>query len=440
VSLKVSNLSITSYLLPGLVCFLIFTILPMAFTIAIAFTNLSTGHFLSVDKVRELLLSETLSPEDSVSVPVQVFDASGVLAIKADSLMLPATTDLTNARALGPLEIQKRWSELERLEIHHPEHGPLLFYRTDELRNLKHRFSASEADQLFDHVSGHTFAPNLEVGRYVSLSDPSLSLAPGFSTWVGFKNLKRLFFAPGLKDSFLKVLIWTFFWAGLSVTGTFFLGISLALIMNDKNLKMKALYRNLFILPYSIPFFISVLIFKGLLNKDFGQINSLLSIVNLGPIPWLEHAWWAKLSALMVNLWLGFPYMFLVTTGILQSIPHSLYEAAHLEGVSRAKIFRHITLPLVMSAIAPLLIGSFAFNMNNFVGIYLLTGGGPPMPGSLTPVGETDILISYTYRLAFEGGQGQDFALASTIALFIFVIVATLTAINYRFIMHRKAP
>ena len=124
--------------------------------------------------------------------------------------------------------------------------------------------------------------------------------------------------------------------------------------------------------------------------------------------------------------------MFLIVTGILQSIPESLYEAAKLDGAGRIATFKNITLPLIMSAVGPLLVGSFAFNLNNFVGIYLLTGGGPPIPGASTAVGETDILISYTYRLAFEGGQGQDFGLASSIALFIFLIVSILTLINFK--------
>ena len=168
------------------------------------------------------------------------------------------------------------------------------------------------------------------------------------------------------------------------------------------------------------------------MNKDFGAINLLLVEMGFDKIPWLETPFWAKISCLVVNLWLGFPYMFLVVTGILQSIPASLYEAAKLDGAGKIATFRHITLPLIMSAVGPLLVGSFAFNLNNFVGIYLLTGGGPPIPGVTTAVGETDILISYTYRLAFEGGQGQDFGLASSIALFIFLIVSILTLINFK--------
>ena len=219
----------------------------------------------------------------------------------------------------------------------------------------------------------------------------------------------------------------------ISVLLAFGLGIFLAILVNDGNLRFRPLYRVLLIIPYSIPFFISVLIFRGLFNKDFGMINNLLEMIKISPVPWLDDPLWAKISVLLVNLWLGFPYMFLVTTGILQSIPQSVYEAASIDGAGRWAKFRHITLPMVMSAVAPLLVGSFAFNLNNFVGIYLLTGGLPPMKGAMTPVGETDILISYTFRLAFEGGDGQDFGLASSISVFIFLIIAAITLLNFKY-------
>ena len=187
---------------------------------------------------------------------------------------------------------------------------------------------------------------------------------------------------------------------------TFLFGMTLAIILNEKDMFAKKIYRTLFVIPYSIPFFISVLIFRGMLNKDFGVVNEILASFGVEHnIAWLEVPMLAKISCLLVNLWLGFPYMFLVTTGILQSIPMSIYEAAKLDGSSTYNTFKKITLPLILKAIGPILIGSFAFNLNNFIGIYLLTGGGPPIPGSATPAGSTDILISYTYRLAFEGGK-----------------------------------
>jgi ABC-type sugar transport system permease subunit len=153
-------------------------------------------------------------------------------------------------------------------------------------------------------------------------------------------------------------------------------------------------------------------------------------------IPWLTSQSYAgalpKMSVLLVNLWLGFPYMFLITTGALQAIPDDVKEAAFVDGASGWQAFRRITLPLLLVAVGPLLIASFAFNFNNFNIIYLLTGGGPPIAGTPTPAGHTDILISYSYRLAFEGGRGQDFGFAAAIATVIFFLVAVFSYIGFR--------
>lgn len=436
------------YLYPGLLCFVFFMILPMAFTIFIAFTNLSTGHFLSFESVQQLLLDEEVAPVEPIIKSLELYQLASTQEYflylndeksaalfelpnpKNQVVIKPSSGPPQDAQKLSPLQIQALWKPLRELSFVWDQ-VLLRFYRTDLLMNTTGRFTRLEDDRLKDQITGQIYYPNHDRGYYQE-TQTQLKLAPGFSTMVGAKNFERLIATNGIRESFFQVFTWTLLWAGISVALSFGLGISLALFLNDKNLRMKALYRNLLIMPYSIPFFISVLIFKGLFNKDFGQINSVLGLIGIEAIPWLEHHLWAKVSCLLVNLWLGFPYMFLVTTGILQSIPTSLYEASALEGATRLQNFRFITLPMVMSAVAPLLVGSFAFNMNNFVGIYLLTGGGPPMQNSLTPVGETDILISYTYRLAFEGGQGQDFGLASTIAIFIFVIVAGLTALNFR--------
>jgi arabinogalactan oligomer/maltooligosaccharide transport system permease protein len=163
-------------------------------------------------------------------------------------------------------------------------------------------------------------------------------------------------------------------------------------------------------------------------NQDFGIINQMMGT----NIPWLRDPTLAKLSILIVNLWLGFPYMFLISTGALQAIPNELKEASYVDGATPRQAFRRVTFPLLLVALAPLLIASFAFNFNNFNIIYLLNGGGPPIEGAQTPAGHTDILISYTYRLAFESGRGADFGFASAIAIIIFILVATISALSFR--------
>jgi arabinogalactan oligomer/maltooligosaccharide transport system permease protein len=201
------------------------------------------------------------------------------------------------------------------------------------------------------------------------------------------------------------------------------------------------------VLPYAIPAFISILVWAGLLNDQFGAINSLLH--NFGhlydtilswfgihqthtfAIPWLQNPWWARVSVLLVNLWLGFPYFFLVCTGALTSIPADLTEAAAVDGATPRQSFRKITLPLLLVAVGPLLVASFSYNFNNFTMIYLLTGGGPIVnPKSVA--GATDILISYTYKLSFTAGKGQQYGLASAVSILIFFMIAGFSVLAFR--------
>jgi arabinogalactan oligomer/maltooligosaccharide transport system permease protein len=180
------------------------------------------------------------------------------------------------------------------------------------------------------------------------------------------------------------------------------------------------------IIPYAVPAFLSLLVWQGLLNDDFGVVNRVFHT----SVPWLFDPNWARVSVILVSVWLTVPYFFLVSLGALQSIPTELVEAAKVDGGAAWQVFRKVTLPLLLVAVAPLMIASFAFNFNNFGNIYLLTGGGPALRDS--PVaGATDILISYTYKIAFAAGKGQDYGLASAIAILIFIIVATISAISF---------
>lgn len=236
-----------------------------------------------------------------------------------------------------------------------------------------------------------------------------------------------------MSGPFGRVFAWTVTFAALSVITTFVLGLTLAVLLNDPYLKFRQLYRVLVIVPYAVPAFISILVWKGLLNVNLGIINHVLMQLFHLKIPWFSDPMWAKVAIILVNLWLGYPYMMIVSLGALQSIPGELYEAALVDGASWWQRFSKITLPLLLMPLAPLLIGSFAFNFNNFTLIYLLTGGGPPIPGAQTPAGATDILLSYTYNLAFKGGVGNQYGLAAAVSMIIFLIIATISAINFRF-------
>jgi len=257
----------------------------------------------------------------------------------------------------------------------------------------------------------------------------------GYIDFVGWKNFLRILRDPRISGPFFKIFAWTFFWALFSVVFSLAVGLPFALVLNDPKLKGRNIYRTLLIIPWAIPVFISALVWRnGLLNESYGVINKfLLPALKLPAIRWMNDPFWARVGVLLVNVWLTYPYMMTISLGALQGIPYELYEAAMIDGAGKFRRFTGITFPLLMTVIAPLLVSSFAFSFNNFTIIYLITAGGPPIPGSTTPTGYTDILISYVYKLAFQAGTGQDFGLAAAISILIFFLVGGISYINFRF-------
>ena len=230
-----------------------------------------------------------------------------------------------------------------------------------------------------------------------------------------------------VRGPFLRVFLWTVIFATLTVVFSFSLGLFLAITLNKPGMRFRTFYRSILVIPYALPGFLSLLVWQGLLNDDFGVVNRNILHTH---VPWLFDANWARVAVILVSTWLTTPYFFLVSMGALQSIPAELNEAALVDGAGPWQNFRKVTLPLLLVAVAPLMIASFAFNFNNFGNIYLLTGGGPnTSDGSVA--GATDILISYTYKLAFVVGKGQNYGLASAIGILIFFIVAAISAASF---------
>ncbi len=169
-----------------------------------------------------------------------------------------------------------------------------------------------------------------------------------------------------------------------------------------------------------------------MLNPQFGVISPASATCSAS-LPWFSDPYWAKAGILLIQLWLGFPYMFVVITGALQTLPPDIYEAADLDGAGPWAKFRRITLPLLLITVGPLLVASFAFNFNNFTVIDLYSQGGPPIPNVPTPVGHTDILATYTYRIAFGSTGVSDYGYASAITVMIFIMLIIITMFQFRF-------
>ena len=268
--------------------------------------------------------------------------------------------------------------------------------------------------------------------------------------WTGFENIVSLFSASSsagnsialeVGRNFGAVLTWTFEWALIATFSCYFGGIFLAILINKKEVKAKKLWRTIFILTIAIPQFISLLVLKNLLDTK-GPINGMLQALNIIPegqgINFLQFGvgktsnmadvWLARGSVLLINLYIGIPYTMLMTSGILMNIPKDLYEAATIDGANKWQMFRKITLPYIIFVTTPYLISSFIGNITSFNTIFLTTGGGPGIPGSIK-AGHTDLLVTWLFKLTMEDSQ---YNAGSIIGILTFMITAFITLVCYR--------
>jgi maltose/maltodextrin transport system permease protein len=439
------------WLAPGLVLLILMVVYPLFYTVFIAFTNYSDGHLLSKDQVIAQATRRYFQPDYAVNYQMDVYRDPGsgqflLLLEDPQGNFFTATPEdgvlpfqfegdppqeINGYQFIPNLARFQFLSQLERLQIQ----------TNDVLINVTGASTAQQAvrrftynageDSITDRQTGISYTPVR--GRFVDEDGRPLPGVPGFTTVIGFENFMRVFTDRSIQRPFFSVFLWTVTFAAGTVLLNFSLGLIFAMVLNDRHIPLRSLWRSLIIIPYTIPGFISVLVWVGLLNPLYGPFNIMLrELFGVSP-PWFSNGTLTRIAILGINLWLGYPYMMIITLGALQGIPTDMYEAADLDGAGPWARFRHLTLPLLLISVGPLLVGAFAFNFNNFTVIELVNEGGPPIPGSTSPAGQTDILISYTYRLAFAAGRGADFGMASTIALIIFIMIAAITAVNFRF-------
>lgn len=246
--------------------------------------------------------------------------------------------------------------------------------------------------------------------------------------WVGFETFRNLLFLKTWSETFYGVLTWTIIWAVLSTVTTYFGGVLVALLVNQKGIRFKGFWRIILIVPYAVPQMISLLLMRNLFNGQFGPINQYLGYFGLGGLPWLTDPFWAKVTVILVNMWVGIPVSMLLVMGVLTTIPRDMYEAAEVDGATNYQKFRIITLPMILFSTAPTLIMQFAGNINNFNAIYLLTGGAP-VNGNYQYAGSTDLLVTWLYKLTSDQNKNN---MASAIGIIIFIIVAGFSLYNYR--------
>lgn len=265
---------------------------------------------------------------------------------------------------------------------------------------------------------------------FLAFTDYTLMNSPpgNLLNWIGFDNFKSLITVPIWRNTFFSVLTWTFVWTFVATTLQIALALFLAVIVNDPRVRFKRFFRTFLILPWAVPSFVTILIFTALFNNDFGAINRdiLMPLFDVS-LPWLSDPFWTRIALIGIQTWLGFPFVFALFTGVLQSVSSEWYEAADMDGASKMQKFWNITFPHVMFATAPLLIMQYAGNFNNFNLIYLFNEGGPAVRHQ--NAGGTDILISWVYDLTFEK---QQFGIAAAISLILGSIVALFAFFQFR--------
>jgi len=443
----------------GLALMIIFVIYPIVFTVYVGFTNYGDGHLINKEQALEQIQKRTYLPEEGKAFSWTAYKSvndeyalwlrdeagGGFLAIPGEEIVKveSGTSGVGELDANGIPSSIEGYTRLNAIQAATDQNlTEIMFGVEGETVQVRSPSEAAElvplyeydqiSDSFYDIETGITYK-NID-GTYTAPFGETIK--PGFRTNIGWENFVRFFTSPALRGPLIRILSWNFLFPTISVLTTFFLGLAIAIMFDDPNFPLKKLIRTLMLVPYTIPGLISIIIWRGMMNPELGVINRTLEQLfgANAAVPWMTEAFWAQIAILIVNLWLGYPYMMLICSGALQSIPSELYEAARVDGASGWQQFRKITLPLLLVAVGPLLIASYIFNFNNFNLIYLFIQGGPPIAGASTQAGHTDILMSYVYKLAFEGGgRGVEYGLASAMTVVLFFVVAALTMFQFRF-------
>ena len=441
------------YLFPGVAAAIVFVIFPMVYTIAIGFTNYSSRNLLEYERVQQILQEETfrapgpaykfsLHP-DAQQFRIRLEDQeddkrvflSAPLALRQPASLtvdvLPeAEAKVVVGDALPLKEVIAQQKDIKALTLRFADGKQVRMTSLREFAPAQPLYKPGADGSLTNVDTGEVLKPNFKSGFFENAAGEHKE--PGFRVGVGFAHYQRIFTDKRFQEPFARIFIWTVTFSALTVLFAASLGMLLAVLLNWEGLKGRSVYRLVLFLPYAVPGFISILIFKGLFNANLGEINLILNALFGIKPAWFADPFLAKTMILIVNTWLGFPYMMVVCMGLIKSIPSDLYEASAVAGAGPITNFVSITAPLIIKPLTPLLISSFAFNFNNFVLIALLTGGRPDFLDISVPAGTTDILVSYTFRMAFQD-SGQQFGLASAISTVIFLLVAAITLVQMRF-------
>ncbi len=437
------------YLLPSILFLLTFALFPVVLTIILAFTdyagvrngqlNISsrteivstTGTTVEVADIQTLTCATLRN--GCVGVPAEI-DVSGALTVAATSL---EGTMLTLAEPLpegaSPSVVTLELTDIgfsAEFNVTAASGNTLTLERAPpgeiNLENVGLELPSETVSRTITAVDGNTLtlnAPLPEGQTYAAITRYNQFGA------IGLRNFQTIF--AQASRALGPVFLWNLIFAFSTVIINTIFGVFLAIFLNNPNLRFRNLYRTLLIIPWALPSIITIQVWKGFLNSNFGAINRTLALLDLPVFDWLGDLWPARGALLLVNLWLGLPFMMTATLGALSAIPEDLYEAAKIDGAGVWRRITGVTLPLLRTALVPITLTGFAFNFTNFGLVYLLTGGGPGYAGGTSTARGTDILISWAYNVAFQPSGGYAYGMGSAISILIFAITVAISLINF---------
>lgn len=434
-------------LYPAFAFVVCFTLVPLLFTVFISFTNYSASHSVSLQRTTDLLLQQTFSQGKRYQYSL-LFDGSlyrlklyhGAHTFVSDHFSLQA--DEVSQLQIKPggsglflaktsLKEQLRFRQLygeqalllpsgepiQRIDFQHYSQFQPLYQQLKEGVVLSNGQMITDAFTLLNKQTNALLRPNLENGYYQHIDSQGQfvgePITPGFVQFSQLSHYREVLSKAHIFKPLVSILLWTFAFALLSLLGALFVGMILAVLTSQKRLVGAGIYRAILLLPWALPPFITILTFKVLLHPHGGQLTLLFEALFQVKMDWMVDPTIARSLVLFVSVWLGYPYIMLLCIASLRSIPAMLYESARIAGHGVVSQFFRITLPQLIKPLKPVLLALFALNLNNFVLVYFLTGGGPSIPGSFPSAGYTDLLLNYVFDTAF--GDQQNYALAAAV-------------------------
>ncbi len=432
------SLSPYRWLATGIVLAALFTIYPIFYTLYLSFTNMGGGHLLTKQQAISRLLKEKTVSEDaeydwtayrdgSGAYLLVIQDADGAFFVARPGKSLEALEGaeeppetVGDYAMLDSIQAVQKIDELAAVSFG-DSGAPITVQALGVAAVAKTRFAYdASADSMTDLATGQVYRPM--DGAYVS--EAGEKLIPGFIEGVGVENYARFL---GNKEYFRpagEIILWSVAFAFFSVLFSFVIGLVIAILFED--LPGKRLIRALLIIPYPIPVLVSLVVWRGLLNEQMGLVTNLLRAV-FGSAPlFFNDIFWARFALILINVYLTYPYFYVISSGALKAIPRDLYEAAEIDGAGPYWKLKSITLPMLLRILMPLVIASFCFTFNNFTVVWGFNAGLPAMADTIVPMGHTDLLISFIYRLGFNSTNAAEYGLTAAVTVILFIFVGAM--------------